>query len=240
MELAEVVGQLAGLRRFPVRALGGEEPDEALVQGSGLAGDRVYDVFDDADGAVLTAAGAPLLRRYRARFLDTMVRGTELSAWIRVRMPDGGEVALTDRSWLEDLSHRLGKPVRLRANREAESNPAPLHLVSVPTVRFLEQQYGGPIEPARMRATISLDLPDGRPFEEDRWIGRQIWIGDVLLEIASGSAHCVLTDPDGETPERSPGILSAIARGRSGAIGVAARALTGNRLRVGDPVALVD
>ena len=29
MELAEVVGQLAVLRRFPVRALGGESPDEA-------------------------------------------------------------------------------------------------------------------------------------------------------------------------------------------------------------------
>ena len=41
MELAEVVGQLAVLRRFPVRALGGESPDECLVQGSGLAGDRI-------------------------------------------------------------------------------------------------------------------------------------------------------------------------------------------------------
>ena len=37
MELAEVVGQLAGLRRFAVRSLGGEAPDEAWVQGSGLA-----------------------------------------------------------------------------------------------------------------------------------------------------------------------------------------------------------
>ncbi len=240
MELAEVVGALAGLRRFPVRALGGEEPDEALVQGSGLAGDRIYDVFDEADGVVLTAAGSPLLRRYSARFLDAAVRGTELSAWVRIRMPDGAEVALTDRAWLEDLSHRLGKPIRLRASPDAESNPAPMHLISAPTVRFLEKQYGGPLEPARLRARFLLDLPDGRPFEEDRWIGRQIWIGDVLLEIAAGCAHCVLTAPDGETPERAPGILSAIARGRAGAIGVSARALTGNRLRVGDPVALVD
>ena len=38
MELAEVVGHLAGLRRFAVRSLGGESPDEALVVGSGLVG----------------------------------------------------------------------------------------------------------------------------------------------------------------------------------------------------------
>jgi hypothetical protein len=48
-----------------------------------------------------------------------------------------------------------------------------------------------------------------------------------------------VTTLDAETPERSPGILSAIVRGRRGAAGVFARALTGNRLRVGDPVALV-
>jgi hypothetical protein len=33
---------------------------------------------------------------------------------------------------------------------------------------------------------VPLEPPDrpagGWPFEEDRWIGRQLWIGDVLLE----------------------------------------------------------
>ena len=51
---------------------------------------------------------------------------------------------------------------------------------------------------------------------------------------------CVVTSLDAETPERSPGMLTAIARGRGGMLGVFARALTGNRLRVGDPVAIVD
>ena len=48
MELAEVVGQLSGLRRFAVRSLGGEAPDEAWIHGSGLAGDRVFDLFDQS------------------------------------------------------------------------------------------------------------------------------------------------------------------------------------------------
>jgi uncharacterized protein YcbX len=79
-----------------------------------------------------------------------------------------------------------------------------------------------------------------RPFEEDRWIGRQLWIGDVLIEIVRSCEACLVTSLDAETPERSPAVLAAIARGRGGRIGVHARALTGNRLRVGDPVAIID
>jgi uncharacterized protein YcbX len=72
MELAEVVGQLAGLRRFPVRSLGGEEPDEVLMQGSAMAGDRIYDLMDEEQGEALSPATAPRLLRYRARYLDAI------------------------------------------------------------------------------------------------------------------------------------------------------------------------
>jgi uncharacterized protein len=240
MELAEVVGALAGLRRFPLRALGGEAPDEARVEGSGLVGDRVYDLYDEREGALLHARSAPFLLRYKARYLDAMVRGGDLGPWIRVRKPDGVEVPLSDPEWVEEVSRRCGRSLRLGPRPDAESDPAPLHVLSVPTVRFLEQQYGGPLEPVRLRANVLLDLPEGRPFEEDRWIGRQIWIGEALLEIVRPSDACVVTSLDADTPERSPGLMSAIARGRAGMIGVFARALTGTRLRVGDPVAIVD
>jgi uncharacterized protein YcbX len=240
MELAEVVGQLAGLRRFPLRALGGEAPDEARVEGSGLVGDRVYDLYDEQEGALLLAGSAPFLLRYRARYLDAMMRGTDLGPWIRVRKPDGIEVALSDAEWVEEVSRRAGRPLRPRPRPDAGSDPAPLHVLSVQTVRFLEHQYGGALEKVRLRANVLLDLPEGRPFEEDRWIGRQLWIGDVLMEIVCPSDGCIVTSLDAETPERSPSLLRAIARGRGGMLGVLARALTGTRLRVGDPVAIVD
>ncbi|MEX0880923.1 MAG: MOSC N-terminal beta barrel domain-containing protein [Thermoanaerobaculia bacterium] len=240
MELAEVVGQLAGLRRFPVRSLGGETPDECLMQGGGLVGDRIYEMVEVESGAVLSAKTAPLLLRYRARYLDAMVRAGDLEPWIRIRTPDGAEVALADRSWIDDMSRRCGRPVRLRLRADAEGDPAPVHLLSVQTVRFLEKQYGGTLEPVRLRSNLLLDLPDARPFEEDRWLGRKIWIGDALLEIVRQCEFCVVPSLDAETPERSPGILNAILRGRGGLIGVNARALTGSRMRLGDPVAIVD
>ncbi|HTY41785.1 MAG TPA: MOSC domain-containing protein [Thermoanaerobaculia bacterium] len=240
MELAEVVGHLVGLRRFPVRGLAGETPDEARVQGSGLAGDRVFDLYDQSAAAILSAPANPFLLRYRARYLDPDVRGDDFGPWIRVRKPDGEEVALSDAAWVDDVSRRCGREVRLRPRPEAQSDPAPLHLISVPTLRFLEQQYGGPVEPSRLRANAVLELPDRRAFEEDRWIGRQLWVGDVLVEIVQPSEDCVVATLDADTPERSPGLLAAIVRGRQGRLGVRTRALTGNRLRVGDPVAIID
>lgn len=239
MELAEVVGQLAGLRRFPVRSLGGESPDECLVEGSTLAGDRLYDVYDDEDRCPVSSRDVPFLLRYRARYMDAMVRGTELSDWIRVRMPGGAEVALADQAWIEDLARRRGRPMSVRARRDAAADAAPLHVLSAPTVRFIEQQYGGSLEPLRLRANLLLDLHDGRPFEGARWIGRQVWVGDALLEVVGPCERAIVPVLDAETPERSPGLLSAILRARNGMIGVSARALTGTRLRVGDPVALV-
>jgi MOSC domain-containing protein len=240
MDLAEVVGQLAVLRRFPVRGLGGETADEVRVQGAGLAGDRVFDLYDEAEGALMGAVVYPFLLRYRARYLDPLVRGDDLGPWLRIRKPDGEELALSDPAWVNELSRRLGRVVRLRPRHEAAADDAPLHLISVPTVRFLEQQYRGPLEPLRLRANVYLDLPGCRAFEEDRWIGRQLWIGDVLVEIVRPSDGCVVASLDAETPERTPGILAAIVRGRGGHLGVRARALTGNRLRVGDPVAIID
>jgi uncharacterized protein len=236
LELAEVVGHLAGLRRFPVRALGGEAPDECLVSGAGLAGDRVYDVFDE-DGAALSEGQTPSTLRYRVRYMDPHVRGEELEAWCRVRTPDGGETALGDRAWLDDLSRRCGRTLSLR--RVAPDADAPLHVLSVPTVRFLEQQYGASLEPARFRSNVLLDLPEGRAFEEDRWIGRRMWIGDALIEIVRPAERCIVPFLDAETPERAPGVIHAIVRGRGGRLGVLARVLSGNRLRVGDPVAIV-
>jgi len=240
MELAEVVGQLAALRRFPVRGLGGEAPDEARVRGSGLAGDRVFDLYDESEGALLSARSAPFLLRYRARYLDAMVQGDDFGPWIRIRKPGGDEVPLSDPGWVEEVSRRCGRTILLRTRPDASSDPAPLHVITSPTLRFLEQQYRAPLESARIRANAVIELHESRAFEEDRWIGRQLWIGDVLVEIVRPCEGCVVTSLDAETPERTPGILDAIARGRGGRLGVHARALTGNRLRVGDPVAIVD
>ena len=79
MELAEVVGQLAGLRRFPVTSLGGESIDECRIQGLGQIRQREmlgqgHLHLNAVDAAVLAqpaqAAAGIVQRRVLRNLLD--------------------------------------------------------------------------------------------------------------------------------------------------------------------------
>src|SRR5262249_46477211 len=169
--LAEVVGRLTGLRRFPVEPLAGESPDSALLRDGGLFGDRVFEVCDRATGRALEAT--PLLLSYGARYMEDLV-AEELDRWTRVRIPEGKEFLITDPEWLTELSQRLGRPVCLKPHREASV----VRLLARPTLRLAERTYGAALEPPRLRANLFVEITDGKPFEEDRWIGQSLRIGE--------------------------------------------------------------
>jgi uncharacterized protein YcbX len=239
VELAEVIGHLALLRRFPVRSLAGETPNEVLVRPPGIAGDRIFDLLDEQTGAPLSSEQTPDLLRYSARFLDDMITGEEAEAWARVRTPEGQELPVSDLSWVSELSRRLGRPLRLRARGGRTDGDAPLQVLTVPTLQFLESVYGGALEPRRLRANFLLDLPDGRSFDEDAWIGKRLRVGEALLEIV-GPGRSVITAIETEGRERDLPMLSAALSVRGGSIGVRARTLSGRRARVADPVSMAD
>src|SRR5262245_63026642 len=119
MELAEVVGTLAALRRFPIEPLSGETPNEAVVRPEGAVGDRVYELVDGRSGQPMTWRTAPDLLAYSVRYLEDLVVD-DLAAWIRVKLPDGREFPLEAGEWLADVSKRRGHPVTLRPARSEE------------------------------------------------------------------------------------------------------------------------
>ncbi|MEO8431080.1 MAG: MOSC domain-containing protein [Acidobacteriota bacterium] len=238
MELAEVVGSLAGLRRFPIEPLGGEAANVAPVSGSGLLGDRAYVLCDEATGEPVLTGSAPLILFYGARFLDDMVE-RDLDTWTRVRDPSGAEMPIGDPRWLEDLGRLLGRPLSLRP-RAVDAAAGPLRLITRATLRLAERSYGAPLEPLRVRANLLVEVPDGKAFEEDKWVGRRIGIGDTVLEITGPAADCFVSDFESEIPRGDAAMLRGLVGVRRGHLGVAARAIAGHRIRVGDPVALHD
>ena len=238
MELAEVVGSLTALQRFPIEPLGGEAPNVAPVGGPGLLGDRAYDLCDGQTGLALSTVDAPLLLFYGARYADDLVI-ENLDAWTRVREPGGGECPLTDSRWLEELSRTLGREIVLRARPPAPEG-APLRLVSRPTLRLAERTYGCPLEPIRVRANLVIDIPGGKAFEEDRWVGQHLRIGDTLLKVTGPADDCFLASFRPEIARGDPAMLEALVKVRGGHLGVAIRAVSGHRVRVGDPVSLSD
>ena len=233
MELAEVVGHLTVLRRFPVEPLSGESPDTALLRDGGLFGDRVFELFDGKTGRPLDASdeAAPLLLSYTARYMEDLV-AEELDRWTRVRNPEGKDFLISDQEWLADLSRRLGRTLTLKARGRA----SPLRLVSRPTLRLAERTYGAALEPARLRANLFIEIAEGKAFDEDKWIGQSLRIGEALLEIVGGCSGCLLTfgaDATGDVD-----LLKGLER-IHGHLGLELKAASGARLRVGDPVVLV-
>ena len=100
-----------------------------------------------------------------------------------MRDPAGAECALRDPRWLAEIGRLLGREMPLVARPASGGSAAPLRLISRPTLRLAERTYGCPLEPLRVRANLVIDIPDGKAFEEDRWVGQHLRIGDTLLEV---------------------------------------------------------
>lgn len=239
MELAEVVGQLVVLQRFPIEPLSGEAPNEVAVRSEGAVGDRVFELVDQRDGRPLTWQAAPELLLYSARFLEDLVV-EDLEAWTRVRLPDGREFPLEESEWLSDVSRRRGHPVALRPASLARPDRGLLHLISRPTLRFVERVYGAPVETGWLRANFVIDLSGGKAFEEDEWVGRQIRIGDTLCEVVAPSHGCLAVFHGPEKASGDASMIDGLLKVRGGALGLQVRATKGQRIRVADPVSLVD
>jgi len=94
MATSEVVGSVAGLWRFPVKSMRGEQLDQAELTGRGLVGDRAYALIDTDTGKVVSAKSVrlyPDLLGCRAGFVEPPRSERELPP-VRITLPDGKSV----------------------------------------------------------------------------------------------------------------------------------------------------
>jgi uncharacterized protein len=156
-----VVGRLDGIWVYPVKSLAGTSLPAADVETGGLSGDRVWTVVGD-DGELVRAKDEPAM---------AMVTATG--------NPDQDAVALTV---------ALGRPVHLEAGVH-QPGTAPVHLVSRQAVdRAAAGEVPEGCSADDPRANLLLSLPQD---DERTWVGRQIAIGQVVLEVTRTPKHCL-------------------------------------------------
>ena len=108
-------------------------------------------------------------------------------------------------------------------------------IVNLASVRDLERVVGGPVDPLRFRANLYID--GGAPWEEFRWIGRDLSVGGARLVVAERNGRCGATNVDPATAERDLNILLALQRGFGHTdMGVYARVAAAGRIARGDVV----
>ncbi len=115
MAAKELVGAVAGLWRFPVKSMLGEQLETVALTGRGLLGDRAYALIDVNSGKVASAKSVrlfPDLLRCRAAFVEPPQFNRELPP-ARITLPSGTSVN-SDSSEVDNvLSAYFRRDVRL-------------------------------------------------------------------------------------------------------------------------------
>jgi len=235
------VGRVAALARYPVKSMAGERLTQAVFTDSGIAGDRGWAAYT-TDGGIGSGKTTRRFRRVEG-LLDLRARLAPAAGRVPlVTFPDGGEHRADDPAASRALSALLGQPLRLRPQTVVpHHDESPVHLITTAAIRQLEQLLGEPIDAARFRANIVLDV-DGAGFVEDDWQGRHLLIGDdVELCLGPPMPRCVMVGMpqpcNGLAPDTR--LLKLLGRVHQVRFGLQASVVRGGIVREGDQATLM-
>lgn len=248
-------GRLASICRHPIKAHGRESlASVRLLAGQAMPWDRHWAVahdlskFDPAAPAWTACASfqrgarTPALMAIRAVF-DEASGVMELSHPARPLLrfrPDDEGAALID--WLLPISpaERFRPVALVKAPGVAmtDSDYPTLSVKNLASNAAVATHLGQEISPDRWRGNLWLE--GFEPFAEFDWIGRQLRIGETVLEIRERIGRCKATTADPETGEVNADTLGAL-RALVGAqdFGVYAVVSKGGEIRPGDKVEVV-
>ena len=186
--VTETAGQLAQIWIYPVKSMGGQSVDSALIEARGVAGDRAWSVWDTASGQTLSARRFPGLAQVIARTGDGDL--------VVLDIP-GEPLGLSGPDADAALSRHLGRGVRLvRAAVGSLTDVAPVHLVSTAAVAAAAVSGqscvpGGADDPRANLIVAVHDAPTPEQGPERDWVGRELVVGAAVLRISRTPKHCL-------------------------------------------------
>ena len=231
-----VGGRLAGIRRYPVKSLTGEELDHVDVETRGLAGDRLWSLRDP-DGKLGSGKSSSRFRRMEG-LLDLVARyDGDVPV---IELPDGRAVRGDDPAVHEAMSSYVGRPVTLeREGAVSHFDDGPVHLVTTSSLATLARHHGQQVDVRRFRPNLLLDTSDADGFVEQGWLGRRVAVGDaVMLEVVAPMPRCVMVTQAQRDLPPDDGLLRRVTDVAGMNLGVLAEVVATGRVAVGDAVRL--
>ncbi|WP_033353840.1 MOSC domain-containing protein [Kitasatospora aureofaciens] len=237
--MAEIIGVVERLWRYPVKSTGGERLGAVDVDLRGLAGDRLYAVRD-ASGRLGSGKNT---RRFRR--MDGLLR---LSARLGHRI-DGPEL-------FDPLGRPIDRPTAFlraylqRADVELAREDAvshfdrlPVSLLTTATLDWVREAVPfAVVDERRFRPNIVLRTPPGTPpFVEDTWLGRRTHgeaPDSARLAFVASSERCAMSGAPQPGLPHAPEILKAIVHAHGGRLDALAEVAAPGRLRLGDRLVL--
>lgn len=236
MNLVATILQLA---RYPVKSMRGERLPAAALTFLGIPEDRRYAFVQAASRSAfpwLTARQLPEMLRYQPVVMDAP--GPDEPS-VMVITPGGDKLRVDSDELRGELERRSGRSIYLLRQSRGSYDKAPISIISRATVRHIAEKSGTSENAWRFRPNLLVDLGDGEPFDELKWVGRILRIGSsARVAVTEADHRCMIITLDPETVEASPSILQCVTDQHARQAGIYATVITPGDVRPGDPVSM--
>jgi uncharacterized protein YcbX len=246
--------------------MSGEAMPEMFMGFSGFHGDRIFAFKNSAARKgfpYLTATAQAEMLRYRPRFryperaakppnlIEAMSIAPGVSPtnaepedlWIDIETPSGAVIPIDEPALLEMLGQGLNGDDHLTLIRSDRPmiDCRPVSLISVQTVRQVEDELGVPLDKRRFRANIYLDLESDSGFAEDEMVGHKLRLGsNAMIMVLERDPRCKMISLDPDTAGHNPEVLKNIAQSHGACAGVYCAVLVEGVIAKDDPIELLD
>jgi uncharacterized protein len=221
---------LVEIRRYPVKAMGGESLGSVELDVRGLVGDRAFAVVD-GDGKLATGKHS---RRFRRRDEVFEFASRTTADGVRVTGRGGGWEVPGD-ELDRALSDAMGAPVRvLPETTTPYFDAGHVSLVGTASLAWCAEHLG--VDADRRRIRPNLVIETAEPFVEESWT--VVEVGGVRLTPVKRIERCRMIDIAQEGLPREGRWLKALTQAREMNLGVYADVARPGRLAVGDPVGI--
>jgi uncharacterized protein len=256
--------RVAALASTPIKGLRLTARPQVLLERGGLRFDRSFFLVDER-GRMVNGKHLGALSSVTAEIDDggrqltlTFPAGDVLSGPIeRGRALEARFFSRTRRARLllgpfsSALSEHAGQSLRLLAPADGCSaiDRGPLGAVSIISRASLASlaEAAGEREIDARRFRMSIELAGADPHEEDRWVGRELMVGEARILLHGHVGRCIVTSRHPESGEVDLPTLEVLRAYRDGArtteplaFGVYGAVLRKGIVRVGDAVELVN
>lgn len=210
--------KVAQIWRYPIKSMGGEQVNRAILSSLGIEGDRVVHV-EDARGRVITARTYPRLLGHHA----TLNASGE---------PLVGGLLWTTPEVRDDVVNIVGPGARLvRDDTSDRFDVLPLLVATDGTIAAFGR------DGRRLRPNIVIGGVEG--LAERSWPGQYLRIGDVIIWIQDLRGRCIMTTFDPDSLKQDRQVLTGIVQKFDGTLALNCDVIQGGEIRVGDAVELV-
>jgi uncharacterized protein YcbX len=225
--------EIASLRRYPVKSMGGEDLEHVTLDGRGLVGDRWFAV-EDGEGHF---ASGKSTRRFRRRDAVFKYAARSVPGGDVIVTGPGGTWAVGDPALDATLSRAMGTSVAITPERGIpHQDMGHVSLVSTATLAWCASRWGIAADPRRLR--VNLVVSAGTPFVEEQWLGAELVVGSARLRVVERVPRCRMIDIDQDGARSDGRWLKPLTAERGQCIAVYADVTVAGEIAVGDEVSL--